>query len=68
MKTSVALAAALALLGAAPAQAAPDLTLSAAHARPTFLRAHGAEHDAVHRHAVADRGQRGRRRRPTGAW
>jgi peptidoglycan/xylan/chitin deacetylase (PgdA/CDA1 family) len=39
MKTSVALAAALALLGAAPAQAAPDLTLSAAHARATFLRA-----------------------------
>ena len=39
MKTSVALAAALVLLGAAPAQAAPDLTLSAAHARPTFLRA-----------------------------
>src|SRR6478735_7117968 len=39
MKTSVALAAALVLLGAAPAQAAPDLTLSAGHARATFLRA-----------------------------
>ena len=39
MKTSVALAAVLALLGAAPAQAAPDLTLSAGHARATFLRA-----------------------------
>src|SRR4051812_49899898 len=39
MKGSVALGAALALLVAAPAQAAPDLTLSAAHARATFLRA-----------------------------
>jgi uncharacterized repeat protein (TIGR01451 family) len=39
MKTSVALGAALALLIAGPAQAAPDLTLSATHARATFLRA-----------------------------
>ena len=31
--------AALVLLPAAPAAAAPDLTLSATHARPTFLRA-----------------------------
>src|ERR1700754_1768540 len=39
MKTSVGLAATLALVTAAPAQAAPDLTLSAAHTRATFLRA-----------------------------
>src|SRR6476619_4159824 len=39
MKTSVVVAVAVALLGAAPAQAAPDLTLSAAHAGLTFLRA-----------------------------
>src|SRR4051812_24986818 len=39
MRMSVALGATLALLVAAPAQAAPDLMLAATHARPTFLRA-----------------------------
>src|SRR3954469_77098 len=39
MKWSVAAAVALALLCAAPAEAAPELTLSASHARATFLRA-----------------------------
>src|SRR3954454_9060291 len=39
MRLSLAVGAALALFTAAPAQAAPDLTLSASHARPTFLRA-----------------------------
>src|SRR3954451_5695557 len=39
MKTSLVLGAVVALLAAAPAQAAPDLTLSAAHARATLLRA-----------------------------
>src|SRR4051794_2887999 len=39
MRISVALGAALALLGAAPAQAAPELTPAAGHARATFLRA-----------------------------
>src|SRR3982751_558348 len=34
-----ALGVALALLGAAPAAAAPELALTATHARPTFLRA-----------------------------
>jgi peptidoglycan/xylan/chitin deacetylase (PgdA/CDA1 family) len=38
MRLTVALGAALALLIAAPAHAAPDLTLSASHARATFLR------------------------------
>src|SRR3954452_9075559 len=40
MKTPIALGAVVALLlVTAPAQAAPDLTLSASHARATFLRA-----------------------------
>src|SRR3954454_1311554 len=39
MRLSLAVGAALALFTAAPAQAAPDLTLSASHARATFLRA-----------------------------
>src|SRR3954447_13307701 len=39
MKLSLAVGAALALVTAAPGQAAPDLTLSASHARATFLRA-----------------------------
>ena len=55
------LAAALFLLGAAPAAAAPDLTLTASHARADVPARAGAEHDAVHRHAHADRRQRGRR-------
>src|SRR3954470_511337 len=39
MRLSLAVGMALALVGAAPAQAAPDLTLSASHARATLLRA-----------------------------
>ena len=59
MKTSVVVAAAFALLGAAPAQAAPDLTLSAAHARPTFLRAVSPNTTLYSGDVVADRGQHG---------
>ena len=39
MRITWALGVGFALFAAAPAQAAPDLTIAAAHARPTFLRA-----------------------------
>ena len=61
------LGAALVLLPAAPAAAAPDLTLTASHARATFLRAQAPNTTLYARHADADRGQCGRRIRPTGA-